>query len=354
MKNIFIIIPYDAPSGPSKGAAALANLLVRFYPVSIICLRKGIGFNTYLNEKIKFIYLSKLNYFSKIKKIKNIYLQSGGKSKNISFSMCLQPDLVNIFLNKYSITISSIRANLFKNYTYDFNIFGLGMALVHLFSTRFHEITIAMNYSMALQIEKFSFKKAKIIKNFIDEENLKKYNNRPLAFDGIYRFCFVGNLVKRKGLETLIDAATKLLNYKFEILIIGGGPLHKELKEKVKKLELQNQIKFVGPLSDPYKIISKSHVMVLPSFSEGTSRAVLECLYLGIPCVIRNVDSNRELINHKNKNGRLFKFENELSELMIKVAKESVSRSYYGNLLPKEYSQSYCGQKYLKLIKEVK
>ncbi len=353
MKNIFIIIPHDAPSGPSKGAAALANFLIRFYPVSIICLRKGIGFNTYLDRKIKLIYLSKLNYFSKIKKIKNIYLQNGTRSKNISFSMCLQPDLVNIFLNKYSTTISSIRANLVKNYTYDFNIFGLGLALLHLFSTRFQKIRIAMNHPMALQIEKYSLKKAKIIKNFIDEKYLKKYNNRPLVFDGTYRFCFVGNLVERKGVEILIDAAIKLLKYKFQVLIVGGGPLQNKLKKKVKEFELENQIKFLGPLSDPHRIISNSHVMVLPSFSEGTSRAVLESLYLGIPCILRNVDGNRELINNKNKNGRLFELENELSDLMISVAKESVSRSYYGNLLPIEYSQNYCGKEYLKLIEKV-
>ena len=42
--------------------------------------------------------------------------------------------------------------------------------------------------------------------------------------------------------------------------------------------------------------------MVLPSFSEGTSRAALESLFLGVPIILRDVDSNKDLIDNNLKN----------------------------------------------------
>ena len=354
MKNIFIIIPIDIPSGPSKGAVALANYLVDYFPVSIICLRKGSGFDAQLDTKINLIYLNKLNFISKIIKIRKIYLKSGTKNKNISISMCFSADLINIFFNKFSITYASIRGNLIKNYTYDYKFLGTILAYFHLFLTRFHQKRIAMNKSMSAQIKYFSFKKVDIINNFIDEKNLIKYKKRSLNFDGTYRFCFLGNLIERKGVEILINEAKRLKNYKFEVLIIGKGPLLSRLQKKVEKYDLKNQIKFLGSQSDPHKIVCNCHVMVLPSYSEGTSRAVLESLFLGIPCILRNIDGNKELINYKNCNGRLFNFDNELSQIMIEVAKKSVKRKIYGNLLPKEFSQNFCGQQYLKIINENK
>ena len=75
----------------------------------------------------------------------------------------------------------------------------------------------------------------------------------------------------------------------------------------------------------------------MPSFSEGCPRAALEALNLGIPCILRNVDGNNELVNDKNKNGKVFNKNENLSQIMIAEAKKSVQRIYYSSLLPKNF-----------------
>ena len=78
--------------------------------------------------------------------------------------------------------------------------------------------------------------------------------------------------------------------------------------------------------------------LVLPSLTEGVSRASLEALYLGVPCVMRNVDGNSELIK-EGENGVLFDSDEQLSSAMIKCA--TIGKRWTlkrPNLLPEPFS----------------
>ena len=78
--------------------------------------------------------------------------------------------------------------------------------------------------------------------------------------------------------------------------LIGSGPLEKSIHELVSSYDLSSNVKFHGQLETPLPELSKADVFVLPSLSEGISRAVLEALHMGLPCIIRRVDGNDELI----------------------------------------------------------
>ena len=98
--------------------------------------------------------------------------------------------------------------------------------------------------------------------------------------------------------------------------------------------------------------MNDSDLLVLPSFSEGTSRAALESLFLGIPCILRNVDSNNELIKPEFNNGELFDNDDELAELMISQALKSRERIERKNLLPDNFKQENIKKKYIDLIQK--
>ena len=66
--------------------------------------------------------------------------------------------------------------------------------------------------------------------------------------------------------------------------------------------------------------MKNANIFVLPSLSEGISRASLESLFIGLPCVLRDIDSNSDLIK-SNINGFLFKRDNELYSTLIKAIK---------------------------------
>ncbi|MBU1149043.1 glycosyltransferase family 4 protein, partial [Patescibacteria group bacterium] len=62
----------------------------------------------------------------------------------------------------------------------------------------------------------------------------------------------VGRLVKRKGHDQVIKAITQLIGKfpKLVYLIVGQGSYQQELQEMVSQYQLNNQVKFVGAVSD--------------------------------------------------------------------------------------------------------
>ena len=77
--------------------------------------------------------------------------------------------------------------------------------------------------------------------------------------------------------------------------------------------------------------------MVLPSFSEGVSRSALEALFLGVPCVLRDVDGASELI-HDGINGYLFNENSELHsiEYTINKSNNKFFNNSYENVILKQ------------------
>ena len=115
--------------------------------------------------------------------------------------------------------------------------------------------------------------------------------------------------------------------------MIGDGPLKEQYKDKVNKMDLNNQIKFHGHQPNPYSMLQLADFFVLPSIGEGVSRASLEALYFGIPCVLRDIDANNELIT-PGKNGYLFKSDEEFFDLLRKITTYDVKWSERKSLIP--------------------
>ena len=352
IQHLFILIPANKPTGPVKGAYALANALIGQCKVTLVTLRRGSGANAWLNPGVHTICLedfskslaAKLNYY------RSLLLESGGRSAVASLSLCLSADFINIFCKNHALTFCSVRANLFINYRHDYGFFGIGLAFIHLFSLRWIENVVAMSQSMSKQIEKYSGHNAEVIGNFIDEERLNKRVFIENKAD-FFVFVFVGSLTSRKQPRLLIGALQNLIrkNIKVHVEYVGAGPESIKIEEDIKKYNLLNFVKLHGFLSDPESIIVKADVLVLPSLSEGISRAAMEALYLGIPCVLRDADGNRELIID-GLNGAVFKDDLDLPDAMLRAAEISRLNQKRECLLPPNFRQEICSRKYMKLI----
>ena len=209
-----------------------------------------------------------------------------------------------------------------------------------------------MNKTIKKQVQKISNTKILLIRNFIDEENLKKYFRRKIDNTKIPSFIFLGDLTKRKGPLVLLKSFKKIAKYqKLMLHIVGEGPLRDTLEKYIQKSNLGNQVILHGFLSNPYEILSKSDVMVLPSYSEGTPRAAMEALFLGVPIVLRDVDSNKDLVDKEIRNGELFKNNYELADMMLKTINVSRNRKSRENLLPIEFRRTSIFKKYKKVFK---
>ena len=108
----------------------------------------------------------------------------------------------------------------------------------------------------------------------------------------------IANLTPVKAHSFFLDAASKVLEKfpKTNFLLIGNGPLEKQLKQYANDLNISNKIKFLGVREDIPEIISILDISVLSSLTEGCSNAILESMAGGKPVIATNVGGNPELI----------------------------------------------------------
>ncbi|MFW9973295.1 MAG: glycosyltransferase family 4 protein [Candidatus Odinarchaeota archaeon] len=143
---------------------------------------------------------------------------------------------------------------------------------------------------------------SRFMNNYNRDEILKSFDIIP---DKII-IGTVGRLSEEKGHIILIEAAKKLLeNFPNLIfMIVGDGPLRKELEAKVLDLGIQDHFSFTGISDDIPKALAAMDIFVLPSLTEGLPMALLEAMAATKPIIATDVGAIPKLIIN-GKNGRL-------------------------------------------------
>ena len=116
-------------------------------------------------------------------------------------------------------------------------------------------------------------------------------------------FLFIGVMRYYKGLHTLIEAAC---NFDYPIVILGSGPIEKELKELAKNLGTYN-VHFIGFVSDEDKValITLCYAILFPSHlrSEAFGVSLLEGAMYGKPLISSEIDTGTSYINIDGETG---------------------------------------------------
>lgn len=107
-----------------------------------------------------------------------------------------------------------------------------------------------------------------------------------------------GRLVKEKGMDIFIKSAAlfKKHNPDAFFLIAGDGPLLADLKNKVKKLGIEQDIRFLGFIENIYEFLSILDIFVLSSLTEGLPMILLEAMNAGCSVVCSKVGGTPEVI----------------------------------------------------------
>lgn len=117
----------------------------------------------------------------------------------------------------------------------------------------------------------------------VRNEYRKKYNLEDKIVIG-----HVGNFSYQKNHEYLIDVFynLSLKSDKYYLILAGSGNLQDEIKEKVKKLGIENKVLFIGRVSNIVEWIQAMDIMVFPSRFEGFPNVLIEWQIAGLPCII--------------------------------------------------------------------
>ena len=114
----------------------------------------------------------------------------------------------------------------------------------------------------------------------------------------------LANIRKVKGLDVLIEAFSSIASSIPEArLVIAGKVLEpetmSELQARVCALGLLDRVLFPGPLTNPFPLLDRASLFVLPSRSEGFSNALIEAMACELPIVATEVGGNAEAILHQ-------------------------------------------------------
>lgn len=185
----------------------------------------------------------------------------------------------------------------------------------------------------------FTSKKLIPLYNFIDIDKCKKDTYVKENY-----YCYVGRLSHEKGVKTLIKAAQKL---PYKLVIIGGGPLSDELKNKTTNANIE----FVGykQWDEIKEIVSKARFSVIPSeWYENNPLSVIEAQCLSTPVLGARIGGIPELIENgvtgmtfesRNVNDLTSKLEAmwqhtfDYKEIALTSQKRYNSESYYQSIL---------------------
>lgn len=141
----------------------------------------------------------------------------------------------------------------------------------------------------------FDESKLHVICNHIDSVKQKLFNSQSENRDNYY--VYVGRLSTEKGVETLINVASKL---PYALKIAGDGPLRLQLQEKYAN---NDNIEFLGQqnVEQVASLLSHARFSVVPSECwENNPLSVIESLCAGTPVVGANIGGIPELLDESN------------------------------------------------------
>lgn len=137
-------------------------------------------------------------------------------------------------------------------------------------------------------------KKAFQMNNAIEVENFKfnvevrNQKRAELNADKTINLVNIGRFNTQKNQLFLLDIFAEILkqNNNYQLFLVGQGELENRLKEKVKKLNLEKNVRFLGLRNDVSELLQAMDCFLFPSLHEGFSVAFVEAQTTGIQCVI--------------------------------------------------------------------
>jgi glycosyltransferase involved in cell wall biosynthesis len=137
------------------------------------------------------------------------------------------------------------------------------------------------------------------------------------------RLLYSGHLLPVKGVDILVRALP-LLDFDWELRIVGDGPFKTELVEMATRLGVIERITFEGmvPHDSMPGQLAKADIILLPSRIEATSIAALEALACGRVVVASNTGGLPEIV--RDGWGYLFRREDpeDLARVLNRVFQE--------------------------------
>lgn len=229
-------------------------------------------------------------------------------------------------IRKYSYVIKKIQPDMVITYTIKPNIYG-GIAC------RLNKTNYAVNITglgtafqksgiikfLVINMYKIALKKAKVVffENSGNRDEFVKYHicskNKMHVLNGagvnteeypyieyphnsIFKFLFIGRVMKEKGIDELLSAMKMLINEGKKVFLDVVGPCEEQYEDILSQCEKEGWLKYHGYQEDVKPFIAACDCFVLPSYHEGMANTNLECASSGRPIITSNIPGCKEAV----------------------------------------------------------
>jgi len=230
-------------------------------------------------------------------------------------------------------------------------------------SLRFADKVVPLSTQLMEDVRGFGVPKSKVsyIQNGVDLSEVEAQRSLPikaeLANNGVKRIGFVGQMIKRKNIEHVLDVFESLTKKydNIELYLLGDGESRQGLEQYTKTLNSKEKIHFLGFRDDRLEWLQSFDLFVMTSLLEGIPRCVMETMAMGVPVAAYDIAGVDQLITH-NETGLLadlndkialeqhwetLLFDAEFSEGIINKARDFVYKNYSAQRMANEYTEIF-------------
>lgn len=343
-KTVLIMVDSMAGGGAERVASILASELVSKYRVMTFCFREAL--NEYpVDSRVERIYFFDSSWNNKKKRKKLVRFVRGLKRKQkvyASISLLYQMNALNAATSEGEKTICCERNNPSKGkhkarFKSTQRIYEKADCVV------FQSEQVRGLYSDSIKAHSV------ILPNPIQVycERSKQTKHRIVSF---------GRFAGQKNHALLIRAFKRFreVHPDYTLSIYGEGLLKNDLQRLINELQLENAAFLHDRSMNVHQEIADAEFFVLSSDFEGLSNALLESMYMGMPCISTDCEGSVDVIEN-GINGILVprKNEDELVKAMLIMAEDEDLRTRLGEKAKesmKRYDRKVVAEEWINVI----
>jgi glycosyltransferase involved in cell wall biosynthesis len=174
-------------------------------------------------------------------------------------------------------------------------------------TTRYGNLVDAFSLTsqhLADAVERYDIPRSKcrVIYTGVDaEEEFSPEHADPIpGLDGdLVHILYPGRLVEQKDPLLMVDVASGLRErgLRFQLHVVGEGPLEGEVRSRVSERGLGEQVRFHPPTSGIARWYAACDLLLMTSVFEGVPYVIYEAMAMGVPIVAPALPGNSELMD---------------------------------------------------------
>lgn len=112
----------------------------------------------------------------------------------------------------------------------------------------------------------------------------------------------ISRLSGEKALDKNVSVMHRLIKagHDFSWVIVGEGPMRKNIECEIKKYGMEEHIKLVGAQKNPYRYLKNANFLFLPSLHEAAPMVFAEAACFNVPILSTNTLSAKELVEDRH------------------------------------------------------